>query len=792
MCCLVEDVMKWYLFLSQVLIAARLGLSSSALQEEACSIISTHLHQQKEQASACQVPKHLQTGSREDLFSYAVFQHHHTSLSDDVLTWHKWCVPFGGIHALLGVNHRNGSRTTRDSSIPTRSIDYLFLVEKPSGLYNSSAAEALLNSIRLLVEATRERSVFHDVWTQFGFIVYTRAHTEKLKYVYARDFSSEFSSELYTHLLPEPSLDEGREDVSTSPRGVALGYRAVVDSLRVLGRCLRLVSKEGKFHQRVTLSDNRSLHLWHRPYSDLHLMSVIDVGTEYSSNEEDGGKKLHQLKRETEHTLTKLADKLVPLSTSPLTLHSFFHTSNEAALSELGQPEVSVRYPDCSHFRKAPTLKALIAGGNGHTLQALLLSKGVEYQLHHWQDLEDVRCMLGISPALSTPLGVRPDFPPNPCWIRGQEEEEEGVEGWYCSSLHGWTERGGVSGIKLLQDRVPLAGEYSPSHADIALSARSSEPSGEEHVPIVEELSISKASGGGEAGTRSRVVVGEPPSVQWSHDRPFIEDIIERGEAVVLLGTVVDTWPALRKWDMPYLSQNMGTDLLEFVKCTDNFLTFDPDRRAALKLEIPLSYALANLSTADFFRCVQSNATCPSDGYRGHYYFGSVPSSLRADVSPDTLLYRTERDRKAAKQFMWISSPGMITHAHFDQDHNVFVQLVGRKRFTLWTPSQHELMYAYPRVHPMWHKSRLNIRDPDLWSFPGFSQARAVEAELGPGDVLYVPPYTWHYVETLTPSVSLSTWSHDYQLYDHMNAIYKHDHKFDLIKSRKGDKFKSV
>ena len=28
--------------------------------------------------------------------------------------------------------------------------------------------------------------------------------------------------------------------------------------------------------------------------------------------------------------------------------------------------------------------------------------------------------------------------------------------------------------------------------------------------------------------------------------------------------------------------------------------------------------------------------------------------------------------------------------------------------------------------------------------------------ELHAGDVLYVPPYTWHAVETLTPSLSLS------------------------------------
>lgn len=354
----------------------------------------------------------------------------------------------------------------------------------------------------------------------------------------------------------------------------------------------------------------------------------------------------------------------------------------------------------------------------------------------------------------------------------------------YCSSLHGWTERKtGTEQLDSFQDKVPLSDQYRSDHADIAWSVQSSE-SYRDKIPVVEELSISKASGGDGVVVKS-LVVGEPHKLQWRREAPFIKDVIEGAEPVTLRGTVVDSWPALGKWNMSYLSHNMDTDVLELVKCTNDFLTFDPDHRAALKLNISLSYTLANLSTSDFFQCIQSNKVC-FDGYKGHYYFGSVPASLKKDVSPDDFLYNKERDRKAAKQFMWISSAGMITHTHFDQDYNIFVQLVGTKRFTLWSASQHELMYMYPRTHPMWHKSRVNYRDVDVTSFPAFTRARAVQVELGAGDVLYVPPYTWHYVETLTPSVSLSTWSHDYELYDHMNAIYRHDHKFDLLQSQRG------
>ena len=281
------------------------------------------------------------------------------------------------------------------------------------------------------------------------------------------------------------------------------------------------------------------------------------------------------------------------------------------------------------------------------------------------------------------------------------------------------------------------------------------------------------------------VVVGKPHTLRVKPEGDFAEKVIKKGNPVILKDSVVKTWRAMDTWDFSYLRKNMGTDTLHHVKCTDHFLTFDPDRTASLKLNISLPFSETNISTSSFFACIQRPSHC-SDGLRGHYYFGSVPETLQVDLSSTEQLFHTERDCRANRQFMWISSAGMITHGHFDQDFNFFVQLIGKKRFTLWPASQHELLYVYPRVHPLWHKSRVNFRSPDLTQFPNFAKSRALQVIVEPGDVLYVPPYTWHYVETLSPSVSLSTMSHDYELYHHMNAIYRHDHKFDLIQDQRG------
>ena len=50
--------------------------------------------------------------------------------------------------------------------------------------------------------------------------------------------------------------------------------------------------------------------------------------------------------------------------------------------------------------------------------------------------------------------------------------------------------------------------------------------------------------------------------------------------------------------------------------------------------------------------------------------------------------------------------------------------------------------------------------------------------ELQPGDVLYVPPFWWHHVLSITSSMSLTTYSRARGIAEHMHAIYSHEHQF--------------
>lgn len=275
--------------------------------------------------------------------------------------------------------------------------------------------------------------------------------------------------------------------------------------------------------------------------------------------------------------------------------------------------------------------------------------------------------------------------------------------------------------------------------------------------------------------------------------------------------------------NLTHFAERLGHETLSRVKhsALHSGRFFDPDWTAPLGTLTTLSrdagFAEVNISSTAFFAAIAAAATsgngtnnttaattaeATDDGHAWAgapegapeparlVYFSDISPGLHAEVKPDTSMYLSSDDWMYRKQFVWVSTAGSNTHLHFDQDYNVFVQMVGRKRFTLFPPSETPHLHPYPRAHPLWHKSRLDFDRPDLARFPDYIHAHGEEAELEPGDLLYVPPYYWHHVETLTtPSVSLSTLSHDDSTRNAMSVIYKMDHKFDRLAEKRGQMF---
>ena len=169
------------------------------------------------------------------------------------------------------------------------------------------------------------------------------------------------------------------------------------------------------------------------------------------------------------------------------------------------------------------------------------------------------------------------------------------------------------------------------------------------------------------------------------------------------------------------------------------------------------------------------------------------------------------------RPMLWLSHPGVVAQTHYDTQHNLFVQVVGSKRFLLFPPGTE--LYSYPNIHRSYRQSQVHLEynttatapstpsttarsqqlpqtTTDLTFGQKFSRVRpsnttAIEVTLHPGDVLYIPPYWQHRVESLTLALSLSILSPSY-LEASFAEVYWENVPFGAFQAHRGLRTRAV
>jgi ribosomal protein L16 Arg81 hydroxylase len=149
----------------------------------------------------------------------------------------------------------------------------------------------------------------------------------------------------------------------------------------------------------------------------------------------------------------------------------------------------------------------------------------------------------------------------------------------------------------------------------------------------------------------------------------------------------------------------------------------------------------------------------PESGVR--YYYKNPTTMLPAGVDDsDRIAELQPYMAKSLARNLWISSSGLTVGLHFDPADNLNFQLRGRKSFMLYPPGV-RAYYPLPMFSQTAHISGVfrDGPDPDLKKFSRFDPGKGTRIELQEGDVLYIPAYWWHQVESLgRENLNLNFW----------------------------------
>uniref|UniRef100_A0A0R3PEZ9 JmjC domain-containing protein n=1 Tax=Angiostrongylus costaricensis TaxID=334426 RepID=A0A0R3PEZ9_ANGCS len=215
----------------------------------------------------------------------------------------------------------------------------------------------------------------------------------------------------------------------------------------------------------------------------------------------------------------------------------------------------------------------------------------------------------------------------------------------------------------------------------------------------------------------------------------FVDQFLTRSKPAIIKG-LISHWPAIEKWSFGYLHRILARRVVpveQGSKYTDS------------------SWSQTLMTGSEFFR----KCTLLERGplyLAQHRLFDQIPQLCDDFCLPLYCDHCDEVDRNC-----WIGPGGTISPLHTDPRENLFCQISGRKFFRLVPSVDTENVYAF-KDGITTNTSQVDALNPNLDEYPDFARAQCWDGVVEGGDVLFIPKGWWHFVSSLSNSISISFW----------------------------------
>ena len=233
------------------------------------------------------------------------------------------------------------------------------------------------------------------------------------------------------------------------------------------------------------------------------------------------------------------------------------------------------------------------------------------------------------------------------------------------------------------------------------------------------------------------------PTIPTIRMAEFEEDqyVAQRKPCVIADGLA--SCDRLRRWTPEHLAAACGDTL---VSVAVSFERCSGSQTSGVERKRP--YRLANVPLRDAIRWMTSAELADRE-----FYVPQEPIEKFPPLAKDVTFGKPLQD---AKVRVWIGTGNTVTPLHHDLAPNMFAQVVGEKRFILYSPDH--VASLYPRTGEEFHVSSVDPMRPDVQAYPRFAEATPAVVTVKAGEILFLPSFWWHHVTSLSLSISVNQW----------------------------------
>lgn len=228
------------------------------------------------------------------------------------------------------------------------------------------------------------------------------------------------------------------------------------------------------------------------------------------------------------------------------------------------------------------------------------------------------------------------------------------------------------------------------------------------------------------------------------NEKDFDRLYLSRNKPVVITN-LFDNNPSLAGWTPENLVKKVGSKSIEVYTSKDGMFAADAKGDDTAMLPVTMGFM-------EFMNRISTRENGPRLYMQQLPLYETFPELCEGLTLPDLV-----PTNKIMEVNLWVGPGGNTSQLHYDANNNFLMQLHGSKKIVLYHPMDFYNLYPNSCFSMAAHCSKA-IDASDVKKYPKIAKAVAMEATIGPGEMLFIPTYWWHLVHSVDMAISVNMW----------------------------------